>query len=64
MPEGAEKAAEESEIIKELIIEKERDIKECPAVSNEDESVKKVSLIRNIISTISHILLYFLLFIC
>eukprot|EP00261_Vitis_vinifera_P039243 XP_019080486.1 PREDICTED: golgin subfamily B member 1 isoform X3 [Vitis vinifera] len=41
VPEGAEKAAEERENIKELIIEKERDIKEFPAVSIEDESVNK-----------------------
>ncbi|XP_034705824.1 uncharacterized protein LOC117929600 isoform X5 [Vitis riparia] len=41
VPEGAEKAAEEHENIKELIIEKERDIKEFPAVSIEDESVNK-----------------------
>ncbi|RVX07931.1 hypothetical protein CK203_014698 [Vitis vinifera] len=38
--EGAEKPAEEYENNKELIIEKERDIKEFPAVSIEVESVK------------------------
>ena len=44
MPEGAEKTAEESENIKEQIIEREREIDEFPAVSIENESVDKVSL--------------------
>ena len=43
MPEEAEKAVER-ENIKELIIDKDREIKELPAVSI-DESVNKVSLI-------------------
>ena len=41
VPEGAEKPAEEYENNKELIIEKERDIKEFPVVSIEVESVNK-----------------------
>ncbi|RVX08923.1 Retrovirus-related Pol polyprotein from transposon RE2 [Vitis vinifera] len=41
VPEGAEKTAEESENIKERIIEREREIDEFPAVSIEDESVDK-----------------------
>ena len=40
VPEGAEKPTEEYENNKELIIEKERDIREFPAVSIEVESVK------------------------
>ena len=39
-----EKATEESEDIKKLIIEKERNVKECPAISIGDESVNKASL--------------------
>ena len=59
MPEGAEKAAER-ENIKELIIEKERDIKELPAVSI-DELVIEVSLILmwNIISPFSQCQCFF-----
>lgn len=44
MLEGAEKAAEENEDIKEQITEKYRDIEECVAVSLGDESVNKVGL--------------------
>ena len=40
VPEGAEKPAEEYENNKELIIEKERDVRGFPAVSIEVESVK------------------------
>lgn len=44
MIEEVEKAAEENEDIKDLIIEERGDIKECPAISIGDESVNKVSL--------------------
>ena len=44
MLEGDEKAAEESEDIKEQITEKDTDVKECLTVSPGDELVNKVHL--------------------
>lgn len=43
VPKEVDKVAEESEIIKETIIDNERGIKDFPAVE-EDESINKVSI--------------------